>query len=463
MKNNIRFAAIIGTLAAFCLSGCSDGSEELPTDTLPPAMSSESSAFSDNVSSVGETSTAADSVSESDTISGTGSDTETSASSDEISSADVNEAEGNSSGTDDPADTSASETESETEPPETSSVTAPPVTQTVSSVSPATVPTVPDTEAPAIPQTSALPSETAVSTSKKTADTKKTVSNSGNTAKKEFVSYADFFSESLFIGDSICSGLKIYGGLLPTENVAARINVSTWGINKYTFQYKTNSTAEMGAYQIAELYQPEDIYIWMGMNDLYVVSEDKFCENLNTIADNLLAVSPGSRIYVVSISPMTSWHKWNRELDGNNKVNKYNAAAEKYCEESDTLTWINIHDALIDTNGCLAEANNGGDGIHLSPSAYKIVLDTIVEFKQNEYIPEPEPEQTETEITETEPPVTETEKTKTKKKKAEETETVSETSDEETFADVPETEPSETETTKQKKKTKKSKPQDNGQ
>ncbi|MGN1416249.1 MAG: GDSL-type esterase/lipase family protein [Oscillospiraceae bacterium] len=200
----------------------------------------------------------------------------------------------------------------------------------------------------------------------------------------EDVVFSEYFSDSLFIGDSICSGLKIYAGCLNVENVAARLNVSTWGINKYTFQYKSNSTAELDALSIVKLYQPKQIYIWMGMNDLYVVSEDKYAENLCSLAKSYIDSDPGCKVYAVSISPMSSSHKWNVEMDGNNRINEYNKAVEEKCSEVDYLTYINIHDSLTDSYGYLASENNGGDGIHLSASAYKKVLTEIYYYMEYE-------------------------------------------------------------------------------
>lgn len=237
------------------------------------------------------------------------------------------------------------------------------------------------------------------------------------------IDYLDFFSESLFIGDSICSGLKVYAGLLDTPHVAARVNVSTWGINKYKFQYLNNSSSEKSALDIVKYYKPKDIYIWMGMNDLYVVSEEKFCDNMCSLAKSYIKASPDSKVHVVSISPMTKGHKWNVELDGNNRVNEYNKAMEERCEDTDYLDFINIHDLLINSGGFLASDNNGGDGIHLSASAYKIVLNGIYDYMTS--LPEPEDE-----ITETEAEITE-ETTVSEEETSETTTVPCETSEEE--------------------------------
>ena len=229
----------------------------------------------------------------------------------------------------------------------------------------------PETEPPAVTETSAAT----------TAETLPETTAEAAPKKVRYVTYAEYFENSLFIGDSICSGLKIYNGLLNVESVAARGNVSTWSLNNYTFQYKTGSTAELDAYSIVQLYQPEDVYIWMGMNDIYVVSEEKFTQNLGEIADKVHELSPDSKVHVVSITPITAGHKWNTGSDGSSRVVRYNAAAKAMCDERDDLDWINVHDALTDANGYLASANNGGDGLHLSAEAYRNVLNEIIAYK----------------------------------------------------------------------------------
>lgn len=357
MRKNYS-VVFLSVLSAVILSGCGNTAENtLPDDELPSMTSA--SPYSESTSDFSESSAEYTSGS---------SDTKTSpAPSETISS--VIAASSESEEVTDPPETDETYAEMTTlttrylDPPKTENTTVhttvPPVT-TVRTSSPAvTAPPVTVTQAPV---TTAPP--------QKQYDRKMT--------------FAEYFSDSLFIGDSICSGLRVYGGLLNVENCAARINVSTWGINKYTFQYKSNSTAELDALSIVKLYQPKKIFIWMGMNDLYVVSADKYASNLCDLAESYIEASPGCKVYVVSISPMSSTHKWNVELDGNNRINEYNQAIKDKCDEVDYLEYINIHDCLTDSSGYLASENNGGDGIHLSSGAYTKVLTEIFNYMENE-------------------------------------------------------------------------------
>lgn len=349
-KNSVIFPAV---LSAVILSGCGNTAEtELPADELPSMT---------NVSSVTDKASETTALSSSETKAAaentlTNSETVSSPAPSETISSRI---------------AASSENDDTVTSPESSSVSSETPTFTTRYITTYAETSSVQTAPPAV--TTAAPAVTSVYQT--------------SAPQKQYdrnVTFADYFSDSLFIGDSICSGLKIYGGLLNVENCAARINVSTWGINKYTFQYKSNSTAELDALSIVKLYQPKKIYIWMGMNDLYVVSADKYASNLCDLAESYMEASPGCKVYAVSISPMSSSHNWNVELDGNNRVNEYNKAVKDKCSEVDCLEYINIHDCLTDSNGYLASENNGGDGIHLSSTAYSKVLTEIFNYMEDQ-------------------------------------------------------------------------------
>lgn len=349
MRKNVK-NIILAILVSAVVCGCGNSSDAKPSGTVPDTITAETKESSDTETELSDT----EEISET---------TEESVSHETISSATAA-----ASKTGELIPESTTNTTSESTHAET----------TVQSTSPAAAATTVTTAAPV--QTT--PAETTFRTVDK-----------DKYKNAEDVVFSEYFADSLFVGDSICSGLKIYGGCLNVENVAARLNVSTWGINKYTFQYKSNSTAELDALSIVKLYQPKQIYIWMGMNDLYVVSAEKYVENLCSLAQSYIEADPGCKVYAVSISPMSSTHKWNVELDGNNRINEYNKVVQQKCSEVDYLTYINIHDALTDSYGYLASENNGGDGIHLSASAYKKVLTEIyyyMEYERNTVAEEPE-------------------------------------------------------------------------
>lgn len=180
---------------------------------------------------------------------------------------------------------------------------------------------------------------------------------------------AEYEKRMVFIGDSICSGLKVYPKLLNPNQTFAEKNVAVYSINNYNFTYNNAS------YKIVNLIgtvKPEIIYIWMGINDIRVTSKEAYAKNLDTLAINLLAVSPQSKIKILSISPTTAAHPWK----ANQQIKDYNKFVADYFKNANrsNVSYLDINTPLCDATGFLQPAYNGGDGLHLSAKAYAFLL-----------------------------------------------------------------------------------------
>ena len=377
-------ASVILLLLSASMTACSNKTEnETPAVTETAEVSSETTSESITGTAAAETSAA---TTEKTTVKTTVSETESESESTTLTEpVTVTESE--------PTVTTAvttAETTSVTTTAPVTTTTAVPETTAVTTVSetvteaPAET-TVTDTAA----SVTAVPAETTAARTTVTEppaydETSVSMSDNVKVIKKiKYVTYAEYFRNSLFIGDSICSGLKIYRDLLNVENVAARANVGTWSVNTYTFRYSSATTAELDCYSIAGMYLPEDIYLWMGMNDINMVSEEKFVANYAAISAKLHEVSPNSKIHIVSISPISQNHKWNyNNHNGTNKILRYNAAVEQAFADSEYVDFISIYDSLTDQYGFLGAGYSGGDGLHLNGSAYKAVLNKIIEYKK---------------------------------------------------------------------------------
>lgn len=178
--------------------------------------------------------------------------------------------------------------------------------------------------------------------------------------------------ELVFIGDSICSGLRVYGNLLKSTQVFAEGNAGARSIFDYTFDINGQL---LDAKQAVGNRQPKYIYLWMGMNDINITSEVDYAKNLKSIADELLKVSPYSKVIFVSITPTTATHPWK----ANDRINLFNDYTKKYVEDlkSTSIYYIDIHTILCDDEMALPDDYQSGDGLHLSPFAYELVLGYI--------------------------------------------------------------------------------------
>lgn len=203
----------------------------------------------------------------------------------------------------------------------------------------------------------------------------------------------EYEKDIVFVGDSICKGLRAYSGFLNESQVFAEGSVASWSFFDYIF---TVNGGQYTGVEAIKRCQPKYIYLWFGMNDARYTNKDVYVENLKKITDALLDVSPHSKIVIVSITPICSFHKWYDDYangvthdDPNVRINTLNECTQKYIEglNDDRYSYLNVHDLLIDDEGYLNEQYHSGDGLHLNPKAYNIILGAVA---QNEVKADPE-------------------------------------------------------------------------
>lgn len=184
-------------------------------------------------------------------------------------------------------------------------------------------------------------------------------------------SYNEFLSRTVFVGDSICSGLRVYG-ILPNDNVMAVGNVGARSIFNYTFNAHGTEYALPDA---LALLKPSNVICSMGMNDVNMSSEEKFCENYDSVLAKIHETLPNAKIYVVSITPISA----ESTFCANEKLDRYNQALKTHLAGT-AYTYLDVASIMKNASNALADENNGGDGIHLSPAAYKAYLKRICEL-----------------------------------------------------------------------------------
>ena len=183
----------------------------------------------------------------------------------------------------------------------------------------------------------------------------------------------EIYPEQLSIlGDSIASGFGAYEVLTNPYDFATG-NLASWSINDYTFEYEGTS----GTYKdVLAASQPGYIYISMGMNDVNMVTSDQYVENYRQIITDVQTACPESNIIVASITPIAS----SSSFAANSTIVKFNEKLQALVEEfgSANIRYFDAHSILIDSaSGALASENDGGDGIHLSYSAYYSIIENL--------------------------------------------------------------------------------------
>lgn len=182
----------------------------------------------------------------------------------------------------------------------------------------------------------------------------------------------EFMEDTIFVGDSVCRALYVYNDLLTTKQVAATGGGAARNIYDYTFKMEDN---EFTLRQAAEYYKPKVFFLWMGINDINMTEKDVYANNLKAIAEDMLSISPESKVVILSMSPTADYHEWN----ANERIREYNAAAREMCEavEGEEIYYLDIQDILSDEEGYLLPECDSGDGMHLSQMAYTRLLSYI--------------------------------------------------------------------------------------
>ncbi|MBQ3940049.1 MAG: hypothetical protein II723_02960 [Oscillospiraceae bacterium] len=179
-----------------------------------------------------------------------------------------------------------------------------------------------------------------------------------------------FLADCVFVGDSICSGLSVYK-ILPAKNVVAKGSVGVRSIFDYKFTVNGTSCGVISA--LSKL-KPKTVIFSMGMNDINMTSSQKYCENYKNLLQKTQEALPNAKLCVASITPITTTSKFAT----NAKIDSYNAAIRDYLKANyPAWTYVNVASGLKNEWNGLVTKYTSGDGIHLSPAAYQIILSQV--------------------------------------------------------------------------------------
>lgn len=177
-------------------------------------------------------------------------------------------------------------------------------------------------------------------------------------------------AHSLFVGDSICRGFDAYS-VIPSQNVFAKGNTAAWSFEGFSM---FRAGEKVDYFDYLQSFKPDNVFYWMGMNDINMGSREDFCNNYKAVIDRTLEKSD-AEIYVCAITPIIA----ECEFSTNEKINSYNEAIKKFISEKYTerVHFISFAGSLKNSSGNMNPQFNGGDGIHLNPDAYYVILKVI--------------------------------------------------------------------------------------
>ncbi len=174
-----------------------------------------------------------------------------------------------------------------------------------------------------------------------------------------------FAEKSLFVGDSICKGLMTYNIVNP-ENVFATGSVATRNFFEMDFFYygKNQKFAD-----VLPERNPQNVLFSMGMNDVNMITSEKFCENYSEIIASVLDTT-NADVYICAITPICC------NFTPKERIAEFNAAIKAYINENyiSRVHFVDFTEPLKNGEGRLKSYLSAGDGIHISPDAYYLAF-----------------------------------------------------------------------------------------
>ncbi len=194
----------------------------------------------------------------------------------------------------------------------------------------------------------------------------------------------EYIDKLIFLGDSTTYGLWYYSGdaatpLLTNGHDSNQVWTPASGtltLSNYataTVEYPHPGTGnELTIQEAARQAQPEYLVITLGVNGVSFMDEATFKDCYTNLINNILEVSPNTKIICNSIYPVGTKYEYLDSIN-NDKIN----AANEWIKDVAAATGTRYSDTcsvLKDDAGWLREDYTNGDYIHLNTQGFAAVL-----------------------------------------------------------------------------------------
>lgn len=189
----------------------------------------------------------------------------------------------------------------------------------------------------------------------------------------------EYVDKIIFLGDSTTYGLKHYGVLSEGEDTH---QVWTPDSGTLTLSYQSVATivypedeSEITIKDAAERAQPEMMVITLGVNGVSFMGEADFKREYTDLVQAIQSVSPDTKIILQSIFPVSEDYEYVSSIN-NVKILDANRWILAVAEATE-VKYLNTISVLLGEDGWLPSDYNNGDGIHLNPESFGMVLNYI--------------------------------------------------------------------------------------
>jgi len=189
----------------------------------------------------------------------------------------------------------------------------------------------------------------------------------------------EYLDSIVFLGDSTTYGMRYYEMLSGGKNTT---QVWTPANGTLTLSYQSVATivypetnTEIPIRDAVELKKPAYMVITLGVNGVSFMDGEYFKSEYTDLIKGIQQRSPDTKIILQSIFPVAASYEYMSSIN-NDKI----AAANQWVIEIAEQTgcrYLATSSALIGSDGFLPESYQNGDGLHLDPDGFNIVVNYI--------------------------------------------------------------------------------------
>jgi lysophospholipase L1-like esterase len=189
----------------------------------------------------------------------------------------------------------------------------------------------------------------------------------------------EYIDQIIFLGDSTTYGLKYYavlsGGKETTQvwtPTSGTLTLSQQGFATIVYPI---TGEEIPIRDAVERALPEMMVITLGVNGVSFMDEDYFKTEYISLVNDILDLSPETKVILQSIFPIASNYEYQRDIN-NTKITDANAWILEIAEATG-VKYLDTYSVLIGDDGFLPQAYHNGDGLHLNTDSFNLVLNYI--------------------------------------------------------------------------------------
>lgn len=279
----------------------------------------------------------------------------------------------NANTTDEPSGTTSASPNSSDSTTTALPETDPPITTT-------TAPKPPETDPPITTTTAAKPPQTdppVTTEGPATGDAPKASEIVGRIPASSAVDKS-WFDDAAFIGDSVSLKLKTYclGGALGKADFFTVGSYSTVNALRPVsdgYPHPSYQGVTMLSEDCVQKSGAKKVYIMLGMNDLSYGIEETI-GRYQTLVENIQKKSPDAKIFIQSMTPMTTTSNIESAKRNNTTIKQYNQRLEEICEDNGWY-FVDVASVMYDDSGSSLRTEYCSDpvdmGVHFTSEGCK--------------------------------------------------------------------------------------------